>query len=98
MLEYHSLENYIEEKYRKASNNYVLIDEIQMCEHFEKAINSLYAKEKYDISDSKTFDREITPLLRVGDAYPKMIIARTYQPEYQHEGVRIIDAAEWLSK
>ena len=60
--------------------------------------NRTYIQVSYDISDSKTFDREITPLLRVGDAYPKMIIARTYQPEYQHEGVRIIDAAEWLSK
>ena len=27
-----------------------------------------------------------------------MLIARTYQPEYQHEGIRIADAAEWLSR
>ena len=49
LLEYHSLEDYIENKYIDSVNNYVLIDEIQMCEHFEKAINSLHAKEKYDI-------------------------------------------------
>ena len=29
--------------------------------------------------------------------FPKMLIARTYQPEYQHEGIQIVDAAEWLS-
>ena len=49
LLEYHKLENYIESHYTSGKNNYVLIDEIQMCENFEKAINSLHAKEKYDI-------------------------------------------------
>ena len=57
----------------------------------------LYIQVANDISDSKTFDREITPLLSIKDAYPKLLIARTYQPEYQHEGVRIIDAADWLN-
>lgn len=33
----------------------------------------------------------------IKDAFPKMLIARTYQPEYQHEGIRIADATDWLS-
>ena len=49
LLEYHKLESYVENEYSPEVNNYVLIDEIQMCDHFEKAINSLHAKEKYDI-------------------------------------------------
>ena len=49
LLEYHALEKFIESKYVKNVNNYILIDEVQMCENFEKAINSLHAKEKYDI-------------------------------------------------
>lgn len=58
----------------------------------------LYIQVANDISEPRTFEREITPLMQIRDAYPKLLIARTYQPEYQHEGIRIIDAAEWLSQ
>ena len=44
LLEYHMLESYVEDNYIAAVSNYLLIDEIQMCEHFEKAVNSLHAK------------------------------------------------------
>ena len=47
--EYHKLNDYIESKYIRNKNNFVLIDEVQMCNGFEKTINSLHASEKYDI-------------------------------------------------
>ena len=47
--EYHKLNDYIESKYIKNKNNFVLIDEVQMCSGFERTINSLHAEEKYDI-------------------------------------------------
>lgn len=56
----------------------------------------MYIQVAYDISEQKTFDREVSPLLDIKDAFPKLLIARTYQPEYKHEGIRIIDVAEWL--
>lgn len=49
LKEYHELYNYIESKYIEGKKNFVLIDEVQMCEGFENAINGLHAKEKYDI-------------------------------------------------
>ena len=49
LLEYHALSNYVEKAHAPGRNNYVLIDEIQMCAGFEKAVNSLHASEKYDI-------------------------------------------------
>ncbi len=56
----------------------------------------LYIQVANDISSPETFRREIEPLLRIRDAYPKLLISRIYQPSYQHEGIHIIDAAEWL--
>lgn len=49
LMEYHKLYNYIEEQYIDNKKNFILIDEIQMCEGFEKVINGLHALEKYDI-------------------------------------------------
>lgn len=49
LLEYHALNDYIEHAYVPDKNNYIFIDEVQMCEGFEKAMNSLHASEKYDI-------------------------------------------------
>ncbi|MCQ2796397.1 MAG: ATP-binding protein [Bacilli bacterium] len=47
LKENHALENFIESKYIGTKHNYVLIDEIQNCEHFETALNSLHSKEKF---------------------------------------------------
>ncbi len=58
----------------------------------------LYIQVANDISSPDTFQREIDPLLRIRDAYPKLLLARIYQPAYQHEGIQIIDAAEWLAE
>ena len=43
------LYNYINEQYEKNMTNFVLIDEVQMCNDFEKVINWIHAEEKYDI-------------------------------------------------
>ena len=49
LLEYHALLEYVKSKYIKDKNNYLFIDEVQLCEGFEKAINSFHVSEKYDI-------------------------------------------------
>ena len=49
LREYHALHDYVEERYVRNRRNFVLLDEIQMCEGFEWAINSLHASGKYDI-------------------------------------------------
>jgi len=44
-----TLIDYVENLYDAEKINFILIDEIQMCNGFEEAINNFHAEEKYDI-------------------------------------------------
>lgn len=62
-----------------------------------KRNEKIYIQVSDDISEEKTFEREVSPLLQIKDAYPKMLIARNKTEEYQYEGIRIVDVADWLA-
>ena len=38
-----------------------------------------------------------TPDVKIKDAYPRLLLARTHQPEYDYEGLRIANLADWLA-
>ena len=49
LLDYHKLHAYVCDHYKDGAYNVVMIDEIQLCDKFELAINSLHAKQQFDI-------------------------------------------------
>ena len=49
LKDYQELHTYCMDNYKRGTRNALIIDEVQLCEHFELAINSLHSKNIFDI-------------------------------------------------
>lgn len=59
-------------------------------------------KEYYQVAltvrDSATLERELRPLRKITDAYPRYLLTLDPDPEIDHAGIRQIYALSWLSE
>ncbi|MBP5249962.1 MAG: ATP-binding protein [Lachnospiraceae bacterium] len=49
LKEYRTLHTYCMDHHKKGTRNVIIIDEVQLCDHFELAVNSLHSKNMFDI-------------------------------------------------
>lgn len=64
----------------------------------QKGNERIYIQVSDNISDEKTFEREYKPLLKIRDAYTKMIIARTRHGDTQYDGIQVKNIVNWLAE
>ncbi len=63
-----------------------------------KQNEKIYIQVANSIEDEKTKNRELSPLMQINDSYPKIVITRTGYPEYDIDGIKVVDISEWLLK
>lgn len=58
--------------------------------------NVYYFQVAATVRDNKNLEREITPLVKINDHYQKFILTLDDDPEANYNGIRRVNALEWL--
>ena len=62
----------------------------------QKSQEMIYYQVALSVHDEKILQRELRPLQAIRDHYPKMILTMDEEPEEQYDGIRRINARDWL--
>ena len=94
----HILENIVYlELLRRGYEVYVgKIDTFEVDFVAQKSQEMIYYQVALSVHDEKTLQRELRPLQAIRDHYPKMILTMDEAPEEQYDGIRRINARDWL--
>lgn len=94
----HILENVIYlELLRRGYDVYVgKIDELEVDFVAMEAKKIIYFQAAATVRDQKTLQRELTPLQKITDHYPKFILTLDEDPEADYDGIRRVNALDWL--
>lgn len=94
----HILENVIYlELLRRGYDVYVgKIDNLEVDFVAQNSKGTVYYQAALTVRDEKTLERELKPLMAIRDHYPKYILTLDEDPEVQYNGIRRINARDWL--
>ena len=56
----------------------------------------VYFQVSATVRDTKTLERELKPLQNINDHYPKFILTLDEDPEVDYNGIRKVNALDWL--
>ena len=56
----------------------------------------LYVQVAATVRDETTLQRELRPLQKISDNYPKIILTLDEDPDMDYEGIRRLNALDWL--
>lgn len=94
----HILENVVYlELLRRGYDVYVgKMDSFEVDFVAQNSKGTRYYQVALSVRDEKTLERELRPLMAIRDHYPKMILTLDDDPEAQYDGIRRINARDWL--
>lgn len=94
----HILENIVYlELLRRGYDVYVgKVDEFEVDFVAQNGKGTVYYQAALTVRDEKTLERELRPLQSIRDHYPKVILTLDDDPEVQYDGIRRINARDWL--
>lgn len=94
----HILENVVYlELLRREYDVYVgKIDSFEVDFVTKNSKGIVYYQVALTVRDEKTLERELRPLMAIRDHYPKFILTLDEDPEAQYDGIRRINARDWL--
>ena len=94
----HILENvvYLELR-RRGYEIYVgKVDELEVDFVVMDGKRTIYYQVAATVRDENTLKRELAPLQKIADHYPKFILTLDEDPEADYEGIRRVNALDWL--
>ena len=57
---------------------------------------TIYYQVAATVRDEKTLQRELAPLRKIDDYYPRIILTLDEDPEADYKGIRRINVLDWL--
>lgn len=94
----HILENVVYlELFRRGYDVYVgKVDDLAVDFVAQNSRGITYFQVALTVRDEKALERELRPLQSIRDHYPKMILTMDDDPEAQYDGIRRVNARDWL--